>query len=148
MKMLIIEDNDKKLNGIIELISSLGHLYEVAKSRDTAQNMIDSKDFKFVILDMTLPEDDFDDSNLVPLAGMDILEIMHFEEIHTPTVILTGYDRFGRYDSSVSIDELKFEVNTRYDEIVKDIIYYDGVSDDWREKLKEHIENYVKSTNN
>ncbi|MNW02336.1 hypothetical protein D3C71_1981050 [compost metagenome] len=89
---------------------------------------------------MTLPEDDAVNSELVPLAGLDILEIMSFEGIPTRTAILTGYDRFGRHHNSVSINELSSEISNSYSKIVTNVIYYDGYSEDWKSELKKCLD--------
>lgn len=136
MKILIIEDTYEKLCNITSFMDEQNHSYDIAKSRDKAQELVEDLTYDFIVLDMTLPEDDSKNSELVPLAGLDILEIMSFEQISTPTAILTGYDRFGRHHNSVSITELTEEISKNYSNIVTDVIYYDGYSDDWKIELE------------
>lgn len=136
MKILIIEDTHEKLKSITTFFDEFNHVYDVAENRDSAQKKVEDLSYDFIILDMTLPEDDSINSELIPLAGLDILEIMSFEGILTPTVILTGYDKFGRHKNSLTIQDLKNEVSKNYSDIVSSVIYYDGYSDDWKIELR------------
>ncbi|EPN5005462.1 response regulator [Vibrio parahaemolyticus] len=143
MKILIIEDTHEKLKSITTFFDELNHVYDVAENRDSAQKKVEDLSYDFIILDMTLPEDDSINSELIPLAGLDILEIMSFEGILTPTVILTGYDKFGRHKNSLTIQDLKNEVSKNYSDIVSSVIYYDGYSDDWKIELRNCLSKLV-----
>lgn len=139
MRVLIAEDNENKLTSIIKLVEELGFEYDIATNYDSAQKIISIKSFNFILLDMTLPETNLVDSPLITLAGVDLVEQMDFDGLHIPTIIITGYDRFGRYDESVTLQELKQELLDDFPEIVKSIVYYDGYSQDWKEEIINFI---------
>ncbi|MEZ8291013.1 response regulator [Vibrio sp. 10N.237.312.B06] len=136
MNILIVEDNESKLNNIIDLVVDMNCDYTISKSYQSAYQLVTNKIFDWIILDMTLPESDEDKSPLVTLAGLDLVEQMDFDDLHIPTVILTGYDRFGRYDDFVSLNELRHELSADFPEIVKDVVYYNGYSEDWKIIIK------------
>lgn len=136
MNILIVEDTESKLNNIIDLVEDMEFSYSIAKSYQSAYQMIANQTFDWIILDMTLPESDEVKSPLITLAGLDLIEQMDFDELCIPTVILTGYDRFGRYDDFVGLKELRNELNEDFPNIVKEVIYYNGYSEDWKTTIK------------
>ncbi|WP_101960046.1 response regulator [Vibrio harveyi] len=136
MNILIVEDTESKLNNIIELVNDLESSYSIVKSYQSAYQKVKEQQFDWLILDMTLPESEDMNSPLITLAGLDLVEQMDFDEIVLPTIILTGYDRFGRYDDFVSLEELRDELSDEFPDIVKDVVYYSGYSEDWKLSIK------------
>jgi two-component SAPR family response regulator len=138
MKILIIEDNEHKLSEIIRYVEEYKHQYEVAKSYNAAKERLVQFTYDFIILDMTLPESDGEDE-LIPLAGNDILDMMKFKKIFISTVVLTGYDWFGRHDDKVTLNVLGENLKAQFSAFLKGIIFYSGSSEDWKNELKSII---------
>jgi len=134
MDILIVEDNVKKLERIVNYLKPYHHQYTVAKSYNSAKTSIIANSYDLLILDMTLPEND-DETELIILAGTDLLDLMKFMKIFTPTVLLTGYDRFGRHEEMIELTELERKLYKQFPKILKDVIFYNSTSEDWKNRL-------------
>lgn len=134
MHILIVEDNANKLQRIIDHLGNHNYEYSVSYSYNSAKSHLTNHTYDFLILDMTLPEND-KESTLIPLAGKDLLDFMKFKKIMTPTVLLTGYDRFGRHEEMIELTDLERKLYKQFPAILRDVIFYHSGSEDWKDRL-------------
>ena len=146
MKILIVEDDyDKKkyVTGYLyEILGNETIIVEKESLRSGLMELILDQDFDFIILDMSLPN--FDISEEEPgggtpesFAGKEFMEQMNLREIFCPVIILTQYSSFER--GRVSLEELRTEFETNYGNFYFGTVYYNALTDTWKNELAEMI---------
>lgn len=145
MKILIVEDNEIKLNKLKGCL--LGHfpsvdISEVA-SYSSAVNILMSHSFDLVVLDMSLPS--FDKKGLEnggrirTFGGREIASQMKRRKIPTPFLIVTQYDGFTLGDKYLTIPELDEQLQAKYQDQFLGVIYFDAINNSWRNEITEII---------
>lgn len=149
MKILIIEDDDIKREQIIHFMEeSLPEINIIAvRSVQGALKKITSNQFDLIILDMTLPTFDYGrDENggrIRAYGGRDILRQMDRHEIITPVIMVTQFDRFGKGDESLTLEELDLELQSEHNRNYKGSVYYNAAYDDWKSSLRNLISKFA-----
>jgi len=142
MKILIVEDDyDKKksvTNYILELCGQSTEIIERESLRSGLMELISHDDYDYIILDMSLPNFDINEEEPgggtpESSAGKEFMEQMNLREISCPVIILTQYSSFER--GSVSLEELKKEFQQNYSIFYKGAVYYNAVTDNWKNEL-------------
>lgn len=111
MKVLIVEDDDFKLEAIQRAIQSPAvSKIEVAKSLRGAMVLLDREEFDFVVLDMAIPSHRSDagavDTYSQPVGGLDVLLFLVAEHRRERVAILTQYPTVEYDRRHVPLDEL------------------------------------------
>ena len=115
-KILIVEDNPKKLNNLKTWIKSkvTDVFIKEAISYTSGVREIYNNCWDLIFLDMSLPTYDVtpqeQGGDKKPLAGKEILRRMSYKKIYIPVIIITQFDTFG--DKEISIDSLNEEFRT------------------------------------
>lgn len=139
-KILIIEDNLKKLNNLKSWINSKVTDVSIkeAISYTSGVREIYNNCWDLIFLDMSLPTYDVtpqeQGGDKKPLAGKEILRRMAYKKIYIPVIIITQFDTFG--DKEISIDSLNEEFKTEYSSIWRGTINYDEINTSWMEELE------------
>jgi CheY-like chemotaxis protein len=147
--MLIIEDDEIKREQLISFIKeSFPEIQIIAvKSTQSALMKITSNKYDLIILDMTLPTFDYggdeDGGRIRAYGGRDILRQMNRHRITTPVIMVTQFDRFGKGDESLTLEELDFELQTEHQINYKGSVYYNAAYDDWKSNLHKLILKYA-----
>ena len=55
MKALVVEDDPTIVDMVEDVLFSLGHEFEVATNQQDAQQLLQSMDFEYVLLDLQIP---------------------------------------------------------------------------------------------
>jgi two-component system OmpR family response regulator len=80
MKVLVVEDEVKVANFIMRGLEEEGYTVEVAEDGKKGLDLIRSKAYDIVLLDLMIPEID----------GLEVLKEMRRDEIETPVLIITA----------------------------------------------------------
>jgi CheY-like chemotaxis protein len=148
MKILIVEDNQSKLDHITNFIRSKFDNSFVSNRRSFQTGLKEIQDvtYDIILLDMSMPTYDISPTEAggakKTFAGMDILRQMQRKGITTPVLIVTQFDIFGDGENSILLTELKSQLSEKFPAIYLGTVYYNtGVS--WESEL----ENYLSKLN-
>lgn len=139
MRILCIEDNDKKFSEIEKVVSTIDN-NEMIRSKIGNEGLCQlyENDFDFLILDMSLPVNSGDkDPNM--LFGKEILEEIKRTKKQIYVLVLTGFDFFEQDGFRFSYDELSQNLEDKLKGFYLGMLKYDAFSVEWAEKLKESI---------
>lgn len=153
MKILIVEDDQNKKKQIISYLTEVleNTIIQSKLSYKSGLKEITNNTYDLIILDMSMPT--FDITNLdsggkvLPFAGKEILRQMKRRSNITPTIVVTQFERFGDYEKSLNLEELKKELEKEYEGIYIGTVYYNPASSSWRKDLFEKL-NIVKELKN
>lgn len=143
MNILIIEDDSNKMRRIaheISMLSPKALLTEARSYQNGVKNLM-TKSFDFLLLDMSLPVFDIspeeDGYQIDPFSGRNILTEMQRKRINVPTVVMTMFETFGDGTDIMTLDELDKDLEHRFPENYKGIIYYNASEINWKDSLKK-----------
>lgn len=139
INVLIVDDNQIKLDKIFKIVSNVDHIAENHVDRCgcivDAKEFISKKYYDLVILDIQLPNRK--DEKAAPFAGLKLLKrIIKSDKYNTPSHIvgITAY--------ADNIDELK----NGFDEEVCSLIKYEQNSLVWSRQITDLINRIIKSS--
>lgn len=147
MKILIIEDDENKLNDIKDTVKDIFENINikidvtVMYSFQTGLNNVISNKYDLLLLDMSLPNFEKKNDTGIPfgLAGKIILNEMDYYDIHTKTIIVTSYETIEGESMNLISDELKEEFGTFYYGHVK----YTANELNWKNELESKIKETI-----
>ncbi|ELB2048970.1 hypothetical protein QNZ80_004268 [Vibrio parahaemolyticus] len=148
MNFLIIEDDDYKKNKVIDcLTEAFGNiLCKYAKSVNSAVVLLESLEPDFIVLlDMSLPTYDLDDSSggrPQGFGGIEILRNMEFFDLSNKVIIITQYESIpigDVGDNEIDLAQIKDNLEQEFSDIFHDLVHFDVVSDTWKRKLVDSI---------
>jgi CheY-like chemotaxis protein len=143
MKILIVDDYEEKLNEIERFLFSEFKNIEVSTNRSYQSGLktILTTKHDLILLDMSMPTYDISKGEKggqkKPFAGKEILRQMQRKKIIVPVIIITQFKTFGEAPNSLSLEELKNQLNLfkNYNETV--FYVYGNVM--WKKDLKKFI---------
>lgn len=148
-KILLVEDIKLKRDEINEFVTNFYSIVKkdfdlhIATNYQEATHQIDNYNFDKVILDMTLPESHLTliNSTLNPFAGEDLL--FEFNCLETPPkiIVLTMYDNFKVESEYVTLSSLEKRIIMNFQKLNLNFAYYQTGSSQWKNKLKDFLEN-------
>lgn len=141
-RLLIIEDNDSKLNRLRQFCEENLQDYDVEdrRSYNTALSEVvhNGKSYNLILLDVSMNtyevNGDASDGEQEPLAGSNILRFMKLRKIKVPVIVVTMYESFV---DGIKIDKLDEGFREKYAEFYKGFVYYSLRNEDWISRLKE-----------
>lgn len=148
MRILIIEDDEDKLNAILGTLRKdfPGCVIDIARSFGSGLRAVisNSSQINVVLLDMSMPNFDVtpeepSGGNPEPFAGRELLAQMRLREINVPAIVVTMFDSFGDKDVRISLNELVEELKANFSPPYKATIYYDSRQEGWRTALRDEI---------
>lgn len=145
MKILIVENDNIKSSQVIKFINKELHISNdkitVKKSFQSGLESILTSKYDLLILDMSLPTFDINESDdggeTLDRGGEIILQEMSRENIIIPALILTQYEDFG----DISLSEIDDLLKKEYSDFYLGCVYYNVSQDDWKLELKKLINN-------
>ncbi|WP_201627529.1 response regulator [Psychrobacter immobilis] len=157
MRILIVEDELSKKENIISLVKEnfpKSTLLE-AHSVKSAKILLKSKEgFDCIILDMSLPTFDIGRNEFggrpQGFGGKEVIRQLFRDNRCIPIVVVTAYDFFSNLEGSeesMSLDELKKQLNNYSSKLTISVIKYSGLIDDWKEKLIEFLQEVDENIN-
>ena len=147
MKILIVEDQEEKLDSIMKFLQShfCNHDVEFKVGRSLRSGLallVQEQGVALIILDMSMPNYDPSDSDPnggAPegFAGMRFLEHMELRGLSIPTILITQYSTFA--DGQYSIEELDEKLSSSYGDFYKGFVHYSSASTDWHKGVTEYL---------
>lgn len=141
-RILIIEDNEPKLNRLRQFCEENMQGYDVEDRRSynsaLSEVVHNGKSYDLILLDVSMntydisPEES--DGEQEPLAGSNILRFMKLRKIKVPVIVVTMYESFV---DGIKIDKLDEGFREKYAEFYKGFVYYSLRNEDWISRLKE-----------
>lgn len=151
MKALIVEDDFPKRTSIVELVREKfpDIDLDVAVSVNSAIRFIDSREYDFMILDMSLPNFDGDKDATggrpVNYGGEDLLDYIDNLEKTTKVIFISQYAKFKEAEDETGIVELAKTMSQTYPEYYVTMIHYNTAFDNWRKELQKSIEEVISN---
>ncbi|PEZ66761.1 response regulator [Bacillus anthracis] len=146
MKILIIEDDQNKRKQLVQYLSEIlsNPIIECRLSYKSGLKEIINNKYNLIILDMSMPTFDITTTESggkpLPFAGKEILRQMKRRSIKIPTIVVTQFEKFGDYEKSLNLEELRCELEEEYLGIYIDTVYYNPASSSWRKFLLEKLQ--------
>ena len=144
MNILIVEDNQSKLDHLTTFIKSKFPLASINNKRSfqTGLKEIQDSSYDIVLLDMSMPTYDITPTEAggvkKTFAGMDILRQMQRKNIKMPVLVVTQFDIFDDGETSILLTELKTQLMQKFSDIYLGTVYYNtGVS--WELELEKYL---------
>lgn len=138
-KILIIEDNETKLQHISEFCTANIAQCSITdrRSYNAAQQEVrfHGSDYDIILLDVSMNTYDTkkdDNGEQEPLAGSNILRFMRLRRIKTPVIVVTMYESFV---DGVRINALDERFKNQYGEFYIGFVYYNLKNEDWKDEL-------------
>lgn len=140
MKILVIEDNEAKLNKIKQFCEEYwpGNSVDCRCSYNSALSEVVHQGgiYDVILLDVSMNTYDINgdesDGEQEPLAGSNILRFMKLRKIYVPVIVVTMYESFV---DGIKIDMLDHGFKEKYPEFYKGFVYYSLKNEDWINKL-------------
>ena len=135
-KILLIEDDDSKAKKIINVISQVDQSLEIIRANciSKAVNILDEpNDIGLILLDVGLPT--WDNSEIFPYGGIEVLCHLTFEKNKIPTVIITAYTAD---EITEKLKSFKSHSDALY-EFFRGVIQFDHFTSKWEDELADVI---------
>ena len=153
MKILIIEDDQNKLQNLMNFIKQNYSQTEITgkKSYHSGLTEVFEKKYDLIILDMSMPTYDITPSEPGgrprAFAGREVLLQMRRKGIVTPIIVVTQFETFGENEDRMSLEQLRQQLKNLEKDRFNETIYYNSASDEWKVQLKGSIENALNINN-
>lgn len=149
MKLLIVEDDQNKLQQLVEFISdyiSNPSITTRYSYQSGLKEILENK-YDLIILDMSMPTFDItpNETGGRPrvYAGKEILRQMERKKVVMPVIIVTQFETFGDLSNRVSLCELCKELQELHPSNYVGTVYYNAAHDNWKNDLKKLLERLV-----
>lgn len=153
-KILIVEDDENKLNDIHSLFQSEVNLkipldaIDFARSYNSALVKLKENEYRVCILDMSLFTYDNNDprggGKRRPFGGREILRKANRLKLNTSFIVLSQFESFGEEGEELSWDELVKQLHDRYGRIFKDMVFYSASSSDWKRDIIRFLKEFFR----
>ena len=143
MRILIVEDNQKKLDKLKEYISKEFPDYEITDRQSynsaTKEIVLNYKNYDLMLLDMSMQTYDISEDEMggepEPLAGTKILSQMYLREITVKVIVVTMYENFV----GTKIKQLDENLRNEYVDIYCGYVFFSHSNNEWQSNLKKII---------
>lgn len=148
MKILLVEDDEHKMNDIISYIDTLKKniIIESARSVESGVQAAVDNQFDLILLDMTIPNFDIteksDGGKSYKNGGEIIVKELLDEEVVFRCAVITQYETFN----NETIDQIGQRIHQLCGDDYLGYVKYSTNTESWRQGLKElieHVENIV-----
>ena len=142
-KILIVEDEKRKLENIIEFLNkefpNIDYIDKRSYNSATKEIFENYQKYDLILLDMSMTTYDVtvEESGGVPepLAGANILDTMYLMDISTKVIVVTMYESFfGK-----KLSEFDIELKKTYPDNYLGFVFFSYGKTDWQIKLKKYI---------
>jgi len=142
-QILLVEDEAPKRHHIENLIRDLTPHARIliARSVNSALDVLDTGAIDLLILDMSLPTFDVGERERggrpQGFGGTEVLRNMTMSEIGCPTVVITGYEGFVREGgTTVDLTQLRTELMEEFPSVLRAVLHYNSTFDEWKTVLR------------
>ena len=142
MMILLVEDDERKMNQVVDYISSKGAHYkvDVRRSYNSGLKAVMTSCYDLILLDMSLPTFDVSaqaGGRPMAYAGRELLEKVARRKFDCKVSIITQFDYFGEGEDMKSLDQLTCELVSDFGDIFLGTIYFSSLTDEWKERLSQ-----------
>lgn len=144
MRILVIEDDENKLNQVTEILRSIKDVHIISKrSYQSGLKAVIEDGFDLIVLDMSMPTFDKSSSEsggrFRKFAGKEILAEIKRRKIHVKAILVTGFDTFGEGSTFITLKEMNSILLNNFSDIYLGSIFYNASETNWTEELVKYI---------
>lgn len=146
MKILIIEDDQNKLEQLASFVASEFCTPTVGRALSYRNGLaaVLEGNWDLVLLDMQLPTYDKSPKESGgrqrALAGEQILRKMALNRVATPAIVVTQFEKFGDLGHAISLRQLVDRLEDAGYPNYRGTVYYHAKISDWKSELKTLID--------
>lgn len=136
-QVLIVEDDEYKLNSLVLAIESVPVVVEikVAKSFTSAVHLLKKNCYDLIVLDMSLPTFDATDAqaggDAQGFGGRRVVRIAEEYGNSSPTILVTQFTVYEDLGQSLTVSDLSLQISDQLGEFFMGTVAYDRASQDW-----------------
>lgn len=145
MKILLIEDEISKERRIVSHLKETFQAVEIVTKHSIMSSELEmqKQSYDFVLLDMSLPLFDNDDTDMRrnennefdTFGGLTILDEMDRRNLSSKVIVITAFDILGEGRNQIDLQSIDAQMRIDYGGMVIGTIFYNSSSLQWREKL-------------
>ena len=147
MKILLIEDEISKEQSILQFLHMEYPATSVTVKRSITSGIIElrTREFDFVLLDMSLPlydNDDVkyaDDNEFETFGGNCVLDELDRRELKCKTIVITAFDILGEGINQIALPQVDSQLMEDYPNNYIVSVFYNASSVEWKINLKKLI---------
>ncbi len=151
MKILLVEDDEKKRNRLLEFLAERysGHEVETAFSLNSGVKKARDNAPDLVLLDMTLPNFDVGPQEtggrMHNFGGKEFLRQMDRFDLELDVIVVTQFETFGKGNHLMGLAQLDEQLQDEHEEHYRGVVYYHASIHDWQDKLEAKINEVTQS---
>lgn len=144
MRILIVEDDENKS---VQLDRFVRETYpnaalKAVRSLQAGVRSVRAEAFDLILLDMTLPNyeagpDEPGGGTTHSFGGKEFLKQMDRFDVHSPVVVVTQFETFGKQPQSLNLAELDAQLRSEHAATYLGSIYYHASIGGWRDALRK-----------
>ena len=145
MKILLIEDEISKERRIVSHLRETFQAVEIVTKHSimSSESEMQKQLYDFVLLDMSLPLFDNDDTDMRrnennefdTFGGLTILDEMDRRNLSSKVIVITAFDILGEGRNQIDLQSIDAQMRIDYEGMVIGTIFYNSSSLQWREEL-------------
>ncbi|WP_256009440.1 hypothetical protein [Desertivirga xinjiangensis] len=145
MKILLIEDDEKKTEDIREFVtkSRCVSKFEVKESYQSGIKELLRERYDLLLLDMSIPTFDksLEESGgyYEKFGGYKVLKEVSRKKKAIKTVLITMFDDFGESDESVTLNQIDASLKQEFPDFFLGSVFYHATENKWQEELNKII---------
>lgn len=148
--VLVIEDSDAKLASVVAALKAMLPQYpiETAKSVRSAVAALETKTFRLIVADMSLPTFDVESRERGgtprPFGGIEVFDYLMREGLATPVIVVSSYQALVDGSRSMPLEKLADDLARDYPDNYHGYVYFDSAYSNWERELRAHVEKTIK----
>lgn len=149
MKIAVVEDDDFKCKWIVEAIKRYAPhaTIIVGRSVNSGLAVVEANRPDLLVLDMSLTTFDVGPSDTggrpQNFGGVELLRHLDRLEIRVPTIIITQYSRFDDGTGTLTLEEIRVQLQRQFGDLILDVIHYNSTQGKWRTLLGRLIREHM-----
>ncbi|HYG05729.1 MAG TPA: hypothetical protein VD865_04870 [Stenotrophomonas sp.] len=147
MKILIVEDDEFKLQNVANLVSERVSSARIVTARSIVSSLKtieENADLNLVILDMSLPTYDVSPSESggrpQGFGGLTVVRHLDGLDLHVPVIVITQFLSFGEGNDALELEDVKSMLEQDHGAQFVGLVQYSGGSDGWKDHLSRLLE--------
>ncbi|WP_157974643.1 hypothetical protein [Lewinella sp. IMCC34183] len=150
MKILLIEDDQKKSHDIVEyLCLTIAEIDVVVKeSYQSGIRELIAHNYDLLLLDMSIPTWDKSinepGGNFEKFGGIKILKECARRSCLVNTLLITMFSDFGDGDSSINLAAIDTSLKESYPDYYQGVIYYSSRDENWKLNLDKFFHQFTE----
>ncbi|EKD71058.1 MAG: Response regulator [uncultured bacterium] len=150
MKILIVEDDEIKLDKLVNFLTNTFVFEELVVRRAWKAGLreIIDNNFSIIILDMSLPTFEIKSSEdggiFNSFGGEEILFEMKRKRIDSKALIVTQFENFGEGQKSISLEQLNQRLKKNFPGIYIGTVFFSASDSGWEIRMIELLKSFVE----